>query len=107
MRQAAEVRKGDGNTRISVDAYSGSVLRVRNPLTAPSGDNFLNWMFPLHTGEAFHLPGRILISITGITPLLFMVTGLVLWLGRRAMRRQARQLAQSTAPMPERVQKVG
>ena len=28
MRQAAEVRKGDGNTRISVDAYSGSVLRV-------------------------------------------------------------------------------
>ncbi|HEY1149754.1 MAG TPA: PepSY-associated TM helix domain-containing protein [Pseudoduganella sp.] len=107
MRQAAEVRKGDGNTRISVDAYSASVLRVRNPLTAPSGDNFLNWMFPLHTGEAFHLPGRILISITGITPLLFMVTGLVLWLGRRAMRRQARQLAQSSAPMPERVQKVG
>lgn len=107
MRQAAEVRKGDGNTRISVDAYSGAVLRVRNPLSAPSGDNFLNWMFPLHTGEAFHLPGRILISITGITPLLFMVTGLVLWLGRRAMRRQARQLAQSSAPMSERVQKVG
>ncbi|WP_395399191.1 PepSY-associated TM helix domain-containing protein [Pseudoduganella sp. UC29_106] len=107
MRQAAEVRKGDGNTRISVDAYSGSVLRVRNPLTAPSGDTFLNWMFPLHTGEAFHLPGRILISITGLTPLLFMITGLVLWLGRRAMHRRARQLAESAAPLPERVQKVG
>jgi uncharacterized iron-regulated membrane protein len=107
MRQSAEVRKGDGNTRISIDAYSAEVLRVRNPLTAPSGDTFLNWMFPLHTGEAFGLPGRMLISFTGMMPLLFMVTGLVLWLGRRALKRKALQPGEVAQPLPQKVVKAG
>lgn len=94
LRQDGEVRKGDGNTRVSIDAYSGAVLRVRDPLTAPSGDTFLNWQYPLHTGEAFGLPGRVLVSVSGAAPLLFMITGLVLWLGRRALHRKAGQLAQ-------------
>ena len=83
MRQPGEVRQGAGSTRISVDAYSGRLLRVRDPLNAPAGDTFLNWQFPLHTGEAFGLAGRIVITIAGFMPLVFMVTGLVLWLGRR------------------------
>jgi uncharacterized iron-regulated membrane protein len=107
MRQSAEVRKGDGNTRISIDAYNAEVLRVRNPLTAPSGDTFLNWMFPLHTGEAFGLPGRMLISFTGMMPLLFMVTGLVLWLGRRALKRKALQPGEIAQPLPQKVVKIG
>ncbi|UGQ47823.1 PepSY-associated TM helix domain-containing protein [Massilia endophytica] len=89
LRQPGEVRKGDGLTRVSVDAFSGAVLRVRDPLTAPSGDTFFNWQFPLHTGEAFGLPGRVLVSVSGLMPLLFMITGLVLWLGRRAIHRRA------------------
>jgi uncharacterized iron-regulated membrane protein len=97
MRQPGEVRKGDGLTRVSVDAFSGGVLRVRDPLTAASGDTFLNWQFPLHTGEAFGLPGRLLVSVSGLAPLLFMVTGLVLWLGRRAMHRKA---ASAAAALP-------
>jgi uncharacterized iron-regulated membrane protein len=90
LRQSGEVRQGDGSTRVSVDAYSGAVLRVRDPLTAPSGDTFFNWQFPLHTGEVFGLPGRLLVTVSGAAPLLFMVTGLLLWLGRRAMRRTSR-----------------
>ena len=93
MRQPGEVREGDGSTRVSVDAFSGAVLRVRDPLTAAAGDTFLNWQFPLHTGEAFGLAGRTLVSVSGLAPLLFMVTGLVLWLGRRAMHRKARAAA--------------
>lgn len=93
MRQPGEIRAGDGSTRVSVDAFSGTVLRVRDPLTAAAGDTFFNWQYPLHTGEAFGLPGRLLVSFSGLTPLLFMVTGLVLWLGRRAMQRKARVAA--------------
>jgi uncharacterized iron-regulated membrane protein len=107
MRQAAEVRKGDGNTRISVDAYSGEVLRVRDPLKAPAGDTFLNWMFPLHTGEAFGLPGRVLISFTGFALLLFMVTGVVLWLGRSAIRRKALRAKEVAEPVLQKIVKVG
>lgn len=83
LRQPDEVRAGDGSTRISVDAHSGAILRVRDPLRAASGDTFFNWQFPLHTGEAFGLAGRVLVSLCGLAPLAFMVTGLVLWLGRR------------------------
>ena len=89
LRQPSEVREGDGLTRVSVDAFSGAVLRVRDPLKAAPGDTFFNWQFPLHTGEAFGLAGRLLIAFSGLAPLAFMITGLVLWLGRRAMHRRA------------------
>jgi len=89
LRQPGEVREGDGLTRVSVDAFSGAVLRVRDPLKAAPGDSFFNWQFPLHTGEAFGLAGRLLVSFSGLAPLAFMITGLVLWLGRRAMHRKA------------------
>lgn len=86
LRQPGEIRAGDGSTRISVDAWSGAVLRVRDPLRAAAGDTFLNWQFPLHTGEAFGLAGRMLVSLCGLAPLAFMITGLLLWLGRRKPR---------------------
>jgi len=92
LRQPGEVRKDSGSTRVSVDAFSGAVIRVRDPLTAAAGDTFFNWQFPLHTGEAFGLPGRVLVTVSGLAPLLFMITGLVLWLGRRAMHRRAQAL---------------
>lgn len=89
MRQEGEVRKGDGATRLTIDAYSGAVLRVRDPQRAPGGDTFLNWLFPLHTGEAFGTPGRIFTSLFGIMPLLFMITGVTIWLNRRREKRAA------------------
>jgi len=109
MRQPGEVRKGDGNTRISIDAYSAEILRIRNPLTAPSGETFFNWQYPLHTGEAFGLPGRILISVSGLAPFLFMLTGLVLWLGRRALKRKAQPISTAAAPatLPQKIAQVG
>lgn len=86
LRQPGEIRAGSGSTRVSVDAFSGQVLRLRDPLAASAGDTFFNWQFPLHTGEAFGLVGRALVSITGLAPLLFLLTGLLLWLGRRSQR---------------------
>lgn len=86
MRQPDELRKGPGNTRVSVDAYQGTVLKVRDPLTAAAGDRFLGWQFPLHTGEAFGIPGRVLVTLSGVTPLLFMWTGLLMWWRRRHPR---------------------
>jgi uncharacterized iron-regulated membrane protein len=86
LRQPGEVRQGDGNTRVTVDAATGRVLRVRDPLRAQAGDAFIDWQFPLHTGEAFGTIGRIVISIVGLTPLAFLVTGLAVWRRRRTAR---------------------
>lgn len=83
LRQPGEIRQGDGATRVTIDAYNGKILGVRDPLRAPGGDVFLNWLFPLHSGEAFGQAGRIFISVFGLAPLLFLVTGLAVWTKRK------------------------
>ena len=80
MRQPAELRQGPGATRISIDSGNARVLGVVDPQQARGGDKFLSWLFPLHTGEAFGLAGRIFISLFGFVPLAFFTTGLVTWL---------------------------
>jgi uncharacterized iron-regulated membrane protein len=101
VRQPGELRHGDGATRVSVDARSGVVLRTIDPLVARGGDWFVSTLYPLHTGEAFGVLGRILISVVGLTPLLFFITGLTVWLKFR--RKPAKRKAPSvqTAPRPE------
>ncbi|MFC0252527.1 PepSY-associated TM helix domain-containing protein [Massilia consociata] len=96
VRQPGELRHGPGATRVSVDAGSGAVLRTVDPLAARGGDWFVSTLYPLHTGEAFGTAGRIVISVVGLTPLLFFVTGLVVWIkfrrkpaGRKAPAGQA------------------
>ena len=61
-----------------------------DPLAGKRGDAFLSWMFPLHTGDAFGTPGRIFISLFGLTPLIFMVTGVAVWLKQRRSKRVVR-----------------
>lgn len=82
LRQPGEIRQGDGATRVSIDSGDGKVLRVQDPLRAQAGDTLLNWLFPLHSGEAFGLAGRIFITCFGVLPLLFFVTGLSIWIKR-------------------------
>ncbi|MCH8619584.1 PepSY-associated TM helix domain-containing protein [Undibacterium sp. TS12] len=82
LRQPGEIRQGDGATRVSIDSGDGRVLRVQDPLRAQAGDTLLNWLFPLHSGEAFGLAGRIFITCFGLMPLLFFVTGLSIWIKR-------------------------
>ena len=86
LRQPGEVRQGDGNTRVTVDAATGRILRVRDPLRAPAGDRFLDWQFPLHTGEAFGSAGRMIITAAGLAPAAFMLTGLAVWWRRKVSR---------------------
>jgi uncharacterized iron-regulated membrane protein len=98
VRQPDELRQGPGATRISVDSGDGSVLRVADPERASGGDRFLAWLFPLHTGEAFGLAGRIFISLFGLVPLAFFVTGLVVWVKIRKMETGLARRASGRSP---------
>ncbi|CAN7465201.1 PepSY-associated TM helix domain-containing protein [Massilia sp. LjRoot122] len=100
LRQPGELRHGPGATRVSVDAGSGAVLRAIDPLSARGGDWFVSTMFPLHSGEAFGTLGRVVISIAGFTPLLFFITGLVVWIKfrRKPAKRTAPKAQPRTAP---------
>ncbi|KFC71420.1 PepSY domain-containing protein [Massilia sp. LC238] len=100
VRQPGELRHGAGATRVSVDAGSGEIVRAIDPLTARGGDWFVSTLFPLHTGEAFGLAGRILISVVGLTPMLFFITGLVVWIKFRRKPAKRKAPAKVAAPRP-------
>jgi uncharacterized iron-regulated membrane protein len=104
VRQAGELRMGPGATRISIDSGDGAVLRVIDPVKAHSGDKFISWLFPLHTGEAFGTAGRVFISLFGLVPLAFFVTGLVIWLKvRKKPKKSARPVLQAAERQPVQI----
>ena len=79
-------------------AQTGAVLAVRDARQLPAGDAVLAWVHPLHNGEAFGLPGRVLVCITGLVPLGLALTGWLRWRDRR--RAHQRALA-PRSPVPQ------
>lgn len=77
-------------SQVSVDQYSGAVVRVQGPQAASAGDHVLGWLFPLHTGQAFGLPGRIVLVVLGVIPTCLYMTGFFLWWNRRRVRHSGR-----------------
>lgn len=75
---------------VGVDQYSGQVLYVQDRNAFTGGEKFLEWLFPLHTGEAFGVVGRSLVLLVGLTPLTLYVTGFLRWLHKRRARRRPR-----------------
>jgi len=75
-----------GNRCLLVDQYSGAVLKVIDAASGTAGDVFLQWQWPLHSGQAFGWPGRILVFLTGLACPLMFVTGFVRWRQKRRAR---------------------
>ncbi|WP_411727605.1 PepSY-associated TM helix domain-containing protein [Methyloglobulus sp.] len=66
-----------------IDQYNGKVLAVQDPNQFTAGETFLNVMWPLHSGEALGLIGRIVWCVVGFAPLVLYVSGLIRWLHKR------------------------
>ena len=78
-----------GTIRLFVDGRNGVLLGRFEDRKGTAGDLIRIWQFPLHSGQAFGLPGRILVCIAGALPLCLAGTGVWLWLRRRRLRRAA------------------
>lgn len=74
---------------VGVDQYSGKVLYVQDREAFSAGEKFLEWLFPLHTGEAFGAIGRSIVLVVGLTPFVLYVTGFLRWRQKRRVRRRA------------------
>jgi uncharacterized iron-regulated membrane protein len=72
---------------VVIDQYSGRILGVEDPATGTGGDLFMQWQWPLHSGRAFGLTGRLLVFATGLVCPLLFTTGLIRWLQKRRARR--------------------
>lgn len=75
-----------GRRWIVVRYSDGKILADRHQVDGTAGDVFSAWMLPLHTGEAFGWPGRILIALSGITLSIVIVTGILIWARKRRAR---------------------
>lgn len=72
-----------------VDQYSGAILDVRDPTTRRSaGETFLDWQWPLHSGQAFGWPGRLLVFVSGLACPVVYATGLLMWRRKRKARQK-------------------
>lgn len=87
LLQATEIRADTGDTRVRLRG-DGTVVDQRDPLRGPAGDRLIAWLFPLHSGEALGLAGRIAWSIFGIAPALLFLTGAWLWWKRRSVQKR-------------------
>jgi uncharacterized iron-regulated membrane protein len=82
---------------VFIDPHSGNVLRRIDASTRTAGDNFLALQRNLHSGERLGIFGRVVICIVGLLPLLFVITGTIMWLKQRRVRAGAKVTAGATA----------
>jgi uncharacterized iron-regulated membrane protein len=64
---------------VTIDQYSGEILYVQDRANSTAGERFLEWLYPLHCGEAFGNYGRAFIMVIGFVPLVLYVTGFIRW----------------------------
>lgn len=80
-----------GTIRVFVDGRDGALLGRFEDRKGTAGDLIRVWQFPLHSGQGFGLPGRILVCAAGAVPPSLVVTGVLLWARRRRLRHELAQ----------------
>jgi uncharacterized iron-regulated membrane protein len=86
--QQGEPSRRFPRTQVWVNAFTGDIVASRDGLADSAGDKVLNWLHPLHNGEAFGLTGRIIVFICGFLPLILFITGLLRWQQKRHARKR-------------------
>ncbi|HMM45380.1 MAG TPA: PepSY-associated TM helix domain-containing protein [Candidatus Macondimonas sp.] len=72
---------------VVVDQYTGAILWTTEPGAHTGGNTFVAWQWPLHSGTAFGLPGRILVLLSGLALPVLFVTGFIRWRQKVRARR--------------------
>jgi uncharacterized iron-regulated membrane protein len=76
--------------RLYLDAEDGRILGDQVPLSGTAADVFMQLQFPLHSGRIAGVAGRVVISVMGLVVALLSLTGIVIFLKKRASRVKAR-----------------
>jgi uncharacterized iron-regulated membrane protein len=82
-------REGYGGSLVVVDANDGRIRGAYPATQAKPAQAFVASFYPLHTGEAAGIFGRLLGMATGLWLVVTILFGLQLWLRRTVRRRRA------------------
>ena len=88
LRAPGEWRRAYGGSFVFVDATDGHVRAIFPAKDAPAARKTFDALFPVHTGEAGGLIGRILVLCTGLWLASMIVIGIRLWWLRRRTGRK-------------------
>jgi uncharacterized iron-regulated membrane protein len=75
-------RPGDltqAGNRVYLDPSTARVLTIDREADRPLGARLLEAFTPVHYGQLGGWPVRVIWALTGLTPAVLMVTGLVVW----------------------------
>lgn len=87
LRRPGEWRIWSGSSFVLIEAGSGRILSTYDAANGPLANRILDSAFPVHSGEAAGLPGRILVALAGLSLPLLYATGLWAWLRRRRINK--------------------
>lgn len=79
----ARDRDDQGRLWHYVTMDSGRTVGTRHDNGSTAGDQFFAWQYPLHSGKAFGLTGRLLVLLGGVVTLWLCLSGVKLWWRRR------------------------
>lgn len=79
--------------QVYLDSVSGALKARRGYDSGTRADAFLAWQFPLHSGQMFGLPGRLLVCLAGLATAMLALTGIVIWLKKRSAQARSRRRA--------------
>lgn len=83
LRLGLTLKRGATGIRRIFDWHR--VMGIYSAAMTPA-DTYFAWQFPLHNGEAFGLPGRLVVFVSGLVPCGLYVTGILIWARKRRGR---------------------
>lgn len=87
-REDHEVNQHHPYRQLWIDQYNGNIIHQQTANTRTAGDVFDEWLYPLHTGEAFGFTGQLIVLLLGLLPLVLYVTGVIRWLQKIKARKE-------------------
>ncbi len=96
-RTAADPSHDQALTRVWFDARDGRLVRFDAPLGKGAADAAMRWIYMLHMARVFGLPYRIFVSLLGLAVVALSVTGIAVWMKKRAARLLAARRARPFA----------
>lgn len=83
----ARTIRADGTNQAFYNAYDGSELGDYVAGTLPASNEFVDWLYTVHTGLWLGLVTRLILVLTGLALAAMAASGLWLWYARTARRR--------------------